>query len=376
MVESYLHTFDRVGDLGVLCDGGLFVVDFDEEATYHEWHAQFGAAFDDTVLAKTRKGFHVWFKRTPLCDALGLRDGPVGTFPGPDGKLLKKPMDIKTITASASQVPDPDNPGQTKTYYTPGFCAVYPSPNKTWIRSPFEHVIRDVPDDLARRLLAERGGKPVPLTGEGKRRREFTVVEELTATKTKAFWRACELDVPCLVAMGFRRDLFLTLYEYEATKTRTEGGYVGGTVLEFQMKKGFPCPLCGKSEGHSNSFWVAHLPDGSRKIKNMSPTCFPHYVKDGRKYPGPFYLVQLCCIWSSLADFPEQAGTRAASWFRGAPKAAWAGCGPCMRRADPHPSLSWNGSALPTAAATRSQAHATVSFLRSARSSSPAKPVP
>ena len=295
---QYLVEFDRCGDLGLLCDNGIFVIDFDTEELFEEWYPDFKETFDRTAMAKTRKGYHVWLRRTPLCDELNLHDGPMGNVPGvlgPDGKPLKKPMDIKSLTGSKSVVPDPADPSRTVDYYTPGFCAVYPSPNKVWIRSVLDTPMLDVPEALARRLLAYR--EPTGRAGvraEGKRRREFTVVPSPatgggSARDAKPFWRACELDLPCLAALGFRRDRMAAVYEYSATKTRSMGGYVGGTVLEFQMHKGFPCPLCGKAEGHDNSTWVAHLPDGSRKVKSMSPVCFPTYVaSNGKKYPGRY----------------------------------------------------------------------------------------
>lgn len=287
-------------------------MDFDDEETYNAWHADFAETFDRTVMAKTRKGFHVWLKRTPLCDALGLRDGPVGTLPGPDGKLIKLPMDIKTYTNSVSMVPDPDDPTKKIKYFTPGFCAVYPSPNKTWIRSPFEHPMLDVPDALAQRLLTQRGGTAEPLGGEVKRKREFTATT-VAPGGSKAFWRACDLDVPCLVKMGFPKSKMLAMYEYGATKTRSDGGYVGDTVFQFQLQKGVACPLCGKGEGHDNSYWVAHLPDGSRRVKSMSPVCFPHYHHaNGKTYPGK-YKCSVELPWSDEGRAGWLAAMRARS---------------------------------------------------------------
>lgn len=126
MVLDNLPEFEKCKDLGILCDQGVFVVDFDDVGVYESWReGGFAAEFDNTVLAKTRKGFHVWFKRTALCDELGLNDGPVGTFVDTDGVKKKKPMDIKTVTSSSSTVVALD--GSTSQYWTPGFCAVHPS---------------------------------------------------------------------------------------------------------------------------------------------------------------------------------------------------------------------------------------------------------
>jgi len=57
----------------------LFVIDFDTVDLYQEWHALFASSFDATVSARTRKGFHIYYVRTPLCDELDLGDGPVGS---------------------------------------------------------------------------------------------------------------------------------------------------------------------------------------------------------------------------------------------------------------------------------------------------------
>lgn len=111
-------------------------------------------------------------------------------------------------------------------------------------------------------------------------------VRPISAGQT--FWRPCALDMPCLEALGFPAGKILSAFEYETMNEHTRGaGYIGGT-FQFQLEKGVACPLCLKQEGHDNSYWVGHKPDGTRRVKSTGPSCFPSYWRNGKRYPGRF----------------------------------------------------------------------------------------
>jgi len=307
MVLANLSLFRNTKELGVLCDAGLFIIDYDELAVYEQYRADgFAEAFDSTAMARTRKGFHVWFKRTPLCDELEMTDGPVGSSMK-DGVLRKNPIDIKSLTASASVVKMPD--GSTKTYYTPGMVAVYPSANKTWVRSPVDHPLMPVPDDLVRRLHAERNAarpdKPAPRAKgaprASKAAKTAAGASPGAASAAKAappaspavvpgprlpFWRPCALDLINLEPMGFTRSKVYEVVVYPTMNARMEAaGYCGG-IVQFKMPKGTPCPLCRKPEGHDNAYWLGKKPGGVLRVRSMSDACFPGRLVNGRWQKG------------------------------------------------------------------------------------------
>jgi hypothetical protein len=63
--------------------------------------------FDSTALVKTKKGYHVYLKRSAYADAKQLYDGPVGfTWSAEKQKVVKKEVDLKTLTASTSVILD------------------------------------------------------------------------------------------------------------------------------------------------------------------------------------------------------------------------------------------------------------------------------
>jgi hypothetical protein len=264
-----LELFDRFKELGVLCDDGVIVIDFDDVASYHTLRSKgFGQAFDTTVLARTRKGFHVWFRRTPLCEELGFYDGPMGFFTDASGKKQKKPMDIKTITRVKTTVLLPQG---TCEYHTPGFCATFPSANKVWMNSPHNVALLPMPDDLLRLLHHERHASDpvVPRAVAPSAPRQLPV-------SSVSFWRPCMLDEPCLTAMGFPRDKMRDIFEYASMNDNmTRAGYVNGT-MQFKLVAGTKCPLCAKPDGHGNSYWVGHMKDGTRRTLNHTSSCTPN----------------------------------------------------------------------------------------------------
>jgi len=263
-----MHLFDTYRELGVLCDNGVVVIDFDDVTTYDAWRADgLGSVFDATVLAKTRKGFHVWFRRSALCDQLDLFDGPTGFRIDADGRKIKNPIDVKTITRATTTV-TVDNAEHV--YHTPGFCSTWPSANKSWINSPFDFVLQPLPESLLTRLLKLRNQN-------ASQRSAFT--KPLRALRYRpprvesTFWRPRMLDCACLAAMGFPADDMQDVLEYETMNDDMKNArYVGGT-MQFKLKEGVPCPLCFEPKGHHNSYWVGHMADGTRRIRSNSRSC-------------------------------------------------------------------------------------------------------
>ena len=284
LARSNLRLF-RDDNFGVLCDS-VFVVDFDDQASYDAWYARFKDVFDSTVLCKTRKGHHVWFYRTPACDDASLTDGPLGFARNEDGtKGPKLPVDLKTRTAVASKLKAAD--GTVSVYHTPGFLSVPPSKHKVWVRSPFDHAIQPIPDALVDALVQAKANSWSKQTAAGtgtKRKRTTTEgtanagvapapppVESTTALTTTSlpFWRPrFDLLKPLLVKAGFDERAITGVCEYSSLNANmASAGYVNGIV---QFKYATKCPVCGKDK-HDNSFWVGVRADGS--VRTRSTTC-------------------------------------------------------------------------------------------------------
>ena len=281
LARSNLRLF-RDENFGVLCDG-IFVVDFDDQTSYDTWYARFKDAFDSTVLCKTRKGWHVWFYRTPACEDASLTDGPLGFALHVDGtKGAKLPVDLKTRTAVASKLKAAD--GTVSVYHTPGFLSVPPSKHKVWVRSPFDHAIQPIPDALVDALVQAKANSwsKQPAAGAGtKRKRANDTQPALTlvpaaapvtttlATTSLPFWRPrFDLIKSLLVKAGFDERAISGVCEYSSLNANmSNAGYTNG-ILQF--KYGGRCPVCGKDK-HDNSFWVGVRADGS--VRTRSTTC-------------------------------------------------------------------------------------------------------
>jgi len=279
-------------NFGVLCDT-LFVIDFDDQASYDNWYARFKKEFDATVLCRTRKGFHVWFQRTKECDDLNLTDGALGFERLTDGsKGPKLPTDIKTRSAAGVKLKLPD--GTFQMYYTPGFLSVPPSKNKTWVRSPFEHEIQPVPRIILDYVVdcKAKAWKPTGATGKRKRsesltNKETAVVTTAAASETQIvsttnstalpFWRPrMDLMKPDLSKLGFDVKRIFSVCEYSSLNANMlSANYVNG-ILQFKYDG--PCPLCGKKPKHDNSFWLGFKADGSRRTR--APTCLKDFAAE------------------------------------------------------------------------------------------------
>jgi hypothetical protein len=283
VVEAKYGTFDRVGDLGILCDRGLFIVDFDTQEAYDTWRLLAPAAFDATVTVRTRKGVHAWFMRTPECDELGVFDGPLGFVTDPGGGTTKYPIDIKTITSVTSTVKVSEE--QSYLYHTPGFCSLPPSPHKAWVRCPFGPgavPILPVPSEVVARITLERGNNiNAAACGSSLEKRRRVPPSRARSPPPPAAdqfvftWRPnIELDLPDLRTMGFDTARLLNVSSFTTSNQNLiRLGYLSHGVYWFKAQKEQQCPLCLRTPGHNNGYWVAHRSDGERRISNYSSSC-------------------------------------------------------------------------------------------------------
>jgi hypothetical protein len=103
----------------------LCVVDVDSVEQASALEARFPVLLT-APAAKTRKGMHYFFRRSPLADEKGYLDGAA---------QREKGIDFKTVCSTG----------------TGGILVVCPSPNKVWVRPPFGEaatVMTAIPDDL------------------------------------------------------------------------------------------------------------------------------------------------------------------------------------------------------------------------------------
>jgi hypothetical protein len=322
IAEREIHLFDDCTEIGILVTNNLMVIDFDTVEIYNEWHAAFKELFDATALVETKHGYHVYLKRSAYCNEKRLHDGPIGFFVNPKTqKKEKKPVDIKTISASTSPVMDAQ--GVLTMYHTPGFVSTPPSMGKTWVRSVFDTPLAAITDALVDRILLERGNSctatargvasvscaganttvmralndasnvasvwkghdTIPSTAEGRSGGSKAVASEgATASEEAAAsdavdacaWKPCFAnDQPCLQEMGFTRVDNLTTFHNCNAKSREKGYTGGGYQFTYRGK----CPCCGKDDGHDhNMFFVMYKSNGDRRILNYSANCLPNDI--------------------------------------------------------------------------------------------------
>ena len=123
-----VEMFDKTGineckhGCEIILSSELIVVDIDEMDYCDKMERMF-QPFNETVCCQTNKGRHYYFKKTPLCDEIGLMDG---------ARQLKDniPLDIKTRTSKG----------------TGGVISIPPSPNKKWIKAFGECRVLLMPD--------------------------------------------------------------------------------------------------------------------------------------------------------------------------------------------------------------------------------------
>jgi phage/plasmid-associated DNA primase len=108
----------------ILLTQEVIVVDIDDHQLCNDIERMF-PVFKDTVICKTSKGKHYYFRRTYNCST--IKDGARQLALG-DGSEL--PIDIKTITSCG----------------TKGAISIPPSPNKQWINQLGKHPVIQLPD--------------------------------------------------------------------------------------------------------------------------------------------------------------------------------------------------------------------------------------
>ena len=283
--EARRGLFDNKGDLGILCDQGLFIIDFDTIDVYEEWRLLAPLEFDTTVTVKTRKGYHLWFMRTPICDEMMVYDGPLGFITEEDGTVIKYPIDVKSITSVKTQTLGDD--GQLYTYHTPGFCSAPPSPNKLWIRKPFGEnavPILPLPQVLLERIILERAKNIVASGGpSGAAKRKADAGDKIrfapSLSSNQFIWRpSFALDKHDLAVMGFNVAVEAT--EYPSVNQRLiDNGYLPNGIYWIKQQKEMQCPLCKRTPGHQNGFWVAYKENGDRRISNYTNSCVRDKLK-------------------------------------------------------------------------------------------------
>lgn len=104
----------------------LCVIDVDDAALADDLELRFPVLLD-VACARTARGRHYYFSRSALCDELGFFDARSPRIAG---------VDFKTATSSG----------------TAGFVVAAPSPGKAWLRAPWTHALREIPDDVLREV--------------------------------------------------------------------------------------------------------------------------------------------------------------------------------------------------------------------------------
>lgn len=124
----------------LLIRGDMVVVDVDDRDTVSKLEMMFPQTLV-TVSQKTSKGMHYFFRRTPLCDALGLFDSS-GDVKNPITKQ-KYPIDIKTVCKNRT---------------TGGVLSVCPSGSKSWVRPLYEMDVQmqNIPDDMVHWIVSHK----------------------------------------------------------------------------------------------------------------------------------------------------------------------------------------------------------------------------
>lgn len=131
IVDKNIQFADN-GQIGVILKD-LIVLDIDNQIEAKTMEDKF-PFLKDVVSEFTTKGKHYYFKRTTLCDKLGIYDLSRCIF-DEDG-VTKKEVDCKTIATTG----------------TGGIIIIAPSPNKKWLNSIYDNDITAIPDDLVKYL--------------------------------------------------------------------------------------------------------------------------------------------------------------------------------------------------------------------------------
>jgi hypothetical protein len=297
---------------------GLLVLDFDTKGLFATYLQKF-AEFTTCPLAKTRHGFHAYFMRSKLCDAMALTDG-ARQFEDADGKKLE--LDVKSYTKSG-----------VDGHSTAGFISVPPSDGKEWIRNLCTTAVTEISDELVghlcERKVSAKKRKPAGSTLERAMSSAYAASgltfgagglalsdggglakcarsaspscamggvvtdDELSRAQTHAstpaaapaplWWhldpeRAWRMSLPCLRAMGFKTPENMAPITKPNERSRNFGYVNGFQFFDPAGQTSGPCVVCGKLDNHTNNsfrvmFWK--MPNGAfgRVIKNYSENC-------------------------------------------------------------------------------------------------------
>lgn len=125
--------------------------------------------FNETVTCETQKGRHYWFMRTKACDDADMYDLARAMKKKPksdvDNDVIATVLiDAETENpnkhfddAHALDIKTCGKPGKA-----PGMISVPPSPNKIWVRPPWEHQMLPLPDKFVEFYLLHRKHNPIP----------------------------------------------------------------------------------------------------------------------------------------------------------------------------------------------------------------------
>ena len=204
----------------------------------------------------TKKGNHIIWRRSPLCDQLGILDKARLLAPGcVDARFHDDhgyaPIDVKTITSTG----------------TAGVLAVAPSPGKTWLVAPWETELRPIPDDLVRWLH------------ENKQRcsgKEATKSNRPTVSDP-TFDDAWSVPIDVQKAIGLAQELVLEQGDRDSRFYRQEGN-----ALYFMTGPARSCPYSRGEKGDphtTNNFSLKFRSNGSVVYYCFGADCKREYGK-------------------------------------------------------------------------------------------------
>ena len=302
---------------------GLLVLDFDTHALFQDFARRF-TEFGTCPLVRTLKGYHAYFMRSRLCDAMALTDG-ARQFENIDGTKLE--LDIKSYTKSG-----------TDGHSTAGFISVPPTAGKEWVRNICTVDPQEISDELVgflrERKVAAPNKKPrteasgcTRFTGDASQPSVSAMLVSPDASNTvdhvsrafqravttspsspeasqppppppaaPAWWhvgpeRAWQMTLPCLRAMGFKTPDQMSGISNPNERSREFGYKFGFQFFDHGGVASGPCVLCGKPDNHTNnSFRVFFRTSATgsgfdRMVKNYSEHCVP---VGQRTRPMPF----------------------------------------------------------------------------------------
>lgn len=121
------HRCDK--GLLIILRAGLLVIDVDDKEYAKKLETEFPMILN-TAIQDTRTGRHYFFQRTEACDQLCIYDGARCLFE--KGAEEPLPVDIKSVCSTG----------------TGGVISVSPSPNKKWVRAPFNYAPIPLPAEV------------------------------------------------------------------------------------------------------------------------------------------------------------------------------------------------------------------------------------